>query len=412
MADGWGPARACLGSFALLGAAAGLLTIAAPDEARRVPEAMRAPTTATTAPDPAEPPASTLRQVFARASRRLQTAESFTVSGSVRSAGESLARPGKWLAENVTIDAEIAVPDRVHEVAVDAEGRAVETVAAGVVAWSRSAADRDSLPEAAWDIATEFGPFRRASGPGLLPEWLGDATRPQALGFDAEEHETFRATLPGTSLGPTADGGAFTDGEIILAVDAAGEPVHASVMAGPGGVALVLELAISRIGEPVTIPLPDGVPAGVTGSVRPDEMMPAGIANPVELAHVPNGWLLAGTELQADSPRPGCSTLVLEYQDVETPSLAAVENHLSLRVTSPDCAQWDEPFDQPFEAGGYRGTVSVDNVSALGQVSDGEVAIEFFTDLPLADVATLLASAEPFDPFTPPIPVDGIPSSG
>ena len=42
--------------------------------------------------------------------------------------------------------------------------------------------------------------------------------------------------------------------------------------------------------------------------------------------------------------------------------------------------------------GSFSGTVDDDGDTVLGEISDGDVAVEFFTDLSLSDTTTLLES--------------------
>jgi hypothetical protein len=45
------------------------------------------------------------------------------------------------------------------------------------------------------------------------------------------------------------------------------------------------------------------------------------------------------------------------------------------------------------------------------EVTDGQTAIDIYTDLSRPDLIRLLESLVPFDPSTPPEPVAGLPSS-
>ena len=72
------------------------------------------------------------RVAFAGALLRLGQAGSFAYRGSVHAAGESPFRPGAWTAADVTVEGAVLLQHALtRDVAVDATGRAVETVTSG-----------------------------------------------------------------------------------------------------------------------------------------------------------------------------------------------------------------------------------------------------------------------------------------
>jgi hypothetical protein len=60
---------------------------------------------------------------------------------------------------------------------------------------------------------------------------------------------------------------------------------------------------------------------------------------------------------------------------------------------------------QPFAVRTFEGSVVESSSGTIGFLSDGTTAIQFETDLPVDDVAALLASLRPFEPNSEPEPL-------
>src|SRR5918996_1049108 len=85
------------------------------------------------------PQADTAHVAYTEAVRRFGQARAFAYRGSVHATGPSPMRPGTWLARGVTVEGAVLLPHSItREVAVDASGRAGETVTSGRTAWSRT----------------------------------------------------------------------------------------------------------------------------------------------------------------------------------------------------------------------------------------------------------------------------------
>jgi hypothetical protein len=356
-------------------------------------------TTTTSAPEEITP-----QQAFALARVRLEDAGSFIYRGTASAAGPSIARPGPWLPGELTLEGEVSLPDVTHEVAVDGSGRVAETATSGVTVWGRSAGDRAGLAERTYEVVAEIGNVgaRVGSGAALLPVWLGATTDRRDGGTDSDGRRTFRATVAAERLGADDEGRAMGPAEIVLTLDEAGNPARVEITTVSDDPPLRVAVDLAALGEPVTISVPGGdEPTSVTGPVTVDEVVSAGIARPVELARVPPNWVLRNMELTPNMPRTGCSALELDYQDADAVYL---ESWIDLNVTSADCPVNDEPFPEPLTAGRFTGTIEASRDGSVAQVTDGETAIDIFTDLPTEDLVTLLESLVPFDPSTPPEP--------
>lgn len=214
------------------------------------------PTTTTTATTTATVDPPSPAEVFALASRRLESAGSFAYSGTVHATDVSHIRPGHWLATEVTVDGEVALSsDRLHEIASGVSG-VTETVAEGSTVWGRSASDRPQLATETYQVVTGLtsDPLPRV-GATLLPDWLRSATSHRATGADASNRGTFSATVPAEGFGEIVRGQGRVAAEVLLTLDAAGDPARVEVTSVSGGT-LRLVLDISNIGDDVIIDLP------------------------------------------------------------------------------------------------------------------------------------------------------------
>lgn len=213
-------------------------------------------TTSSTAPEEVTP-----LRAFARAALLLDEAGSFTYRGTVQAAGPGVVRPGPWLSTDVTVEGEVSLPDRTHEVAVDGAGRAAETVTGGTTVWARRADDRAGLAARPYEVVAEFDSAgaRIESGVARAGIWLSLTTDRRDGGTDSAGRRTLRAAVPAAAVaadGTRAPGRA----EVVLTIDEQGAPVRIEVTSAEGA-AFRLALDLANLGEPVAIPSPGGVDA-------------------------------------------------------------------------------------------------------------------------------------------------------
>jgi hypothetical protein len=203
------------------------------------------------------------QEAFTQAADRLVSGGSFAYAGTTSAIDVSHVRPGLWLAVDLTVEGEVATAaGSVHEIAVDADGRATETVSQGPVVWGRLATSREALPEATYlPITEESGEQSAAKGVALLPAWLDSTVDRRDAGTDGRGDRVLRATLPASVLGEVVDGRPAGDADVLLTLDGAGDPVRVEVTSGPAAPPLRLALDLVRIGEPVTIDLPVAAPS-------------------------------------------------------------------------------------------------------------------------------------------------------
>jgi hypothetical protein len=353
------------------------------------------------------------RRAFAQASRQLELAASYRYHGTAHVPAESDARPAQAPTTDVTVDGEVLWPLRTHDVAVDATGRAAETVTVGPSIWQRRAPTEPALaalPYAfAGDVATWAGgvvPF--GAGAARLPGWLA-ATTDRRYRSERSGRQTFTATLPAGRFGETRAGAPPVDGQVVLTVDVDGDPLRIDVEitgAGPRSFWRV-NLEITGLGDAVTIDLPNGELPAVTDGPSPAAVRTAGLAVPVELGRLPEGWMLGGIELTTDPL--DCPTLVLVYGALDD-SLAEQRGRgidatgpgfLHLRVMPPPCAEPAGP-GRSLRVGAFAGAPQRFPEGGGGVLTDGHTTLEYVSDLPADDVLGLLATLEPYDPATRP----------
>ena len=346
------------------------------------------------------------RVAFNEAVSRLAGNSSFAYEGEVHATGQSSFRPGDWTARDVTVEGAVLLDHGLtRDVAVDATGRAVETVTSGPTVWTRSASTVDGLGDEPWQFRSAPGP--PSLGTAAVAILILSATDPSEAARDATGRRLIHATLPPAD--PREGSGDLLAGaELLLTLDVDGDIARIAVRSAHDDPDLVLELDITRLGEPQAIAPPEGGDAGLRRTVPVEELAAAGVA-PVELGRVPEGWTLTGAwVIPAPAGPAECLRLHLSYRDPD----AVSRGFMTLMVTTPPCG-WTERGDgepEPLAAGSFEGTVVQAASGTTGDLFDGTTRVGFLTDLSLEDAATLLASLRPFDPEREPTSLAGIPS--
>jgi hypothetical protein len=340
--------------------------------------------------------------------QRLGQNGSFAYEGHVHAVGPSSFRPGDWTARDVTVEGAMLLSDGLtHDIAVDATGRAVETVTSGPTVWTRSASIVDDLGDEPWELRS--APGLAKLGTAAVTHLILSATDPSETARDATDRRRIHATLPPADP-REGYGHLLDDAELLLTLDADGDIARIEVRSARDDPDFVLELDIMRQGQPQTIALPEG-DAGLRRAVPLDELDAAGI-RPVELGRVPDRWELTSAWVLRPPDGPAeCLRLNLSYRDRD----AVTHGYMTLRITTPTCSPWIEqgegaPEPQPLTAGSFEGTVVQAPSGLTGDLLDGTTRVGFFTDLPAEDAATVLASLRAFDPEREPTSLAGIPS--
>lgn len=346
------------------------------------------------------------RVAFNDAVHRLGQNASFAYEGEVHAAEQSAFRPGDWTARDVTVAGAVLLGHGLtRDVAVEATGRAVETVTSGPTVWTRSASTVDDLADEPWTYRSAPGP--PTLGTAAVVHLILSATDPSEAARDATGRRLIHATLPPADP-RDGYGDLLAGAELSLTLDRDGDIARVAVRSGHDDPDLVLELDIMRLGEPQAIAPPERGDAGLRRTVPVDELEAVGV-RPVELGRVPEGWKLIGAWVIPAPEGPAeCLRLYLSYRDPD----AVSHGFMTLRVTTPPCG-WMEAGDgepEPLTAGSFEGTVVQAPPGTTGDLLDGTTRVGFLTDLSAEDAATLLASLRPLDPEREPTSLTGIPS--
>jgi len=343
------------------------------------------------------------RVAYREAVERLGYARSFAYRGSVHAAGPSALRPGPSIATDVTVEGAVRLPQSItRDVAVDDRGGAVETVTSGSTVWSRTAPSTDGLADAAWEVV---GPSRSLDGgyPGrlgaaLVADVLRSAGDRHRDGSDEAGRPVLRATVPPDDRDERY-GDALDGADVTITLDEAGGIARIALTSAETDPRLVLRLDIVRLGDPgVVTPSDVGTPAHST--VAAEDLVVAGV-EPLELGRVPSGWAL--TDARVSTGEAGCTSLILDYRDLR----AVSEGSLGITTTSQACAAvashvgtgrvGTDTGGRSLRIGPFEGMVDEQWARSFGYVTDGTTRVSFSSDLPVDELATLLASLRPFD---------------
>jgi hypothetical protein len=194
------------------------------------------------------------RIAFFEAGYRLLQAGSFTYRGEVHAAERSSFPLRGWTAGDVVIEGAVALKGGLtHDVAVDATGRAVETVTSGPNLWTRSASTVEELGADRWTFRTLSRPL--VLGPTAVLRLVLSARDPQEEAPDTARRCVIRATMP-TANQPDAYGELLVGASVLLTLDEEGSIARIVVRSAPDDPELVVELDVARVGEPQAIAPP------------------------------------------------------------------------------------------------------------------------------------------------------------
>lgn len=202
------------------------------------------------------------RIAFYPATHRLLRAGSFAYRGEVHAAEQSPIRPGELTAGDVTVEGAVVLEHGLtHDVAVDASGRAAETVTAGPEVWTRSASTVDGLGSAPWADRTPVGRTPPLLGTAAVAYLLLSARDPRPVAPDPAGPCVIRASTPAVDRrDPYAV--LSVDVDLLVTLDEDGNLVRIVVTSAADDPELVLDLDITETGEPQAIAPPDsGTPA-------------------------------------------------------------------------------------------------------------------------------------------------------
>jgi hypothetical protein len=242
----------------------------------------------------------------------------------------------------------------------------------------------------------------------LVAHLITAAGDPRGEAADFAGRRVIRATLPthGDAGGNLL---ALAGADVLLSLNDAGALLHL-VVTWPAQVPqLVLDVEILGHNHPQDIAPPDRGPAALRRTVPVEELKADGL-RPLELGRLPARWRLTGAWVDPQMTSSGdCEALDLVYLnvvygDAET----GFGDYLWLRQTSGRCGLRTGlgivGRPQRFAVGSFEGSVVESSSGTVGLLFGGTTGLQFETDLPVDDVADLLASLRPFDPDAEPQP--------
>jgi hypothetical protein len=345
------------------------------------------------------------RVVWAEATLRLAEAGSLAYRGTVHAEAAGPMRPGAFVAEDVSVEGAVVLPDALtRETAVAPDGEAVETVTSGATVWSRTAPSADELPGAPWERLAGPGPepfgWYRSSLPArmglaLVLDVLAPAGNRRSDPPDGTGRRTLHATVPNRS---PARVDLVRGAEVSLTLGDGGGVERVAITDGPADdPELAMDLAIERVGDAGLV-TPADVDEPARRTVRMDALDAAHLAA-VEPGRLPAGWGLTGALAAPGGDNEGldrCPQLRLDYRDLALDD----DGWLALSVASDSCrARQGRGGARPqrLRAGSFSGSALEGSRFTSGSVSDGVTAVGFVTNLSVADVRGVLASLVPFD---------------
>jgi len=193
------------------------------------------------------------RIAFYPATHRLLRAGSFAYGGEVHASQRSPFRPGERMAGDATVEGAVVLEHGLsRDVAVDASGRAAETVTSGPKVWTRSASTVDGLGTAPWAVRSSVGRPLPLLGTAAVAYLLLSARDPRPVAPDPAGRCVIRASMPAVDRrDPYADLSVGVD--LLVTLDGDGNLARIVVTSAPDDPELVLDLDITQIGEPQAI---------------------------------------------------------------------------------------------------------------------------------------------------------------
>jgi hypothetical protein len=357
--------------------------------------------------------------MYAQAAAGLGRAHTFAFSGTVRSVGPSILRPGRWVGEEVRVEGAVQLPLSITtEVAVAPDGTAAETVTSRSVAWTRWTAGVDDLAAAPWvvlrppDLTMErarqgLGPPASRLGMAVVVDAIQSAADRRDAPPDESGRRVLRATVPeprGTRTGTEHLADVFGGAELAITLDDGGEIARVEISAPPGRPVREITLEIERLGDSGVID-PAELAEPIAATLPPGALAEVGLGS-VALPGLPETWALTDASVYRPDGSlgpvgPGCDGPVL-YLDYDKLT-GVLDGHLGLTIQRDTCDADGAPRTgtsvQPVELTAGRFTGSIDSSSipdeVWGSVTDGTTAVSFTTDLPPPEAAAAIASLIP-----------------
>jgi hypothetical protein len=194
------------------------------------------------------------RIAYFEAGQRLLQAGTFAYQGEVHAAEQTSFRPRGWTTGDATVEGAVALERGLtHDMAVDAAGRASETVTSGPRSWTRSASTLETLSAEPWAFRISAGPTVGLGPTGVLPVVLS-ARDPQEQPPDAAGRCVIQATVPSEPY--DLNGELLVGANVSLTLDEDRNIARIVLTSAPDDPELVVELDVTQVGEPQAIAPP------------------------------------------------------------------------------------------------------------------------------------------------------------
>ncbi|HET6950571.1 MAG TPA: hypothetical protein VFI47_09360 [Acidimicrobiales bacterium] len=344
---------------------------------------------------------------FEEAAARLSEAGSFRYTATSRI---EVADPaGDAMTTTVTreIEGEVALPGTLRESVVIDDRQVYERMVTGegtaARELTRESAFRDEIDARPW--GDSFGPSGELDMT-LLPDWLGGAVDHRDGGEDRSGRTVVAASVPGSLFNDLGDGVRVIDADIELTLDGDGAPAVVALTVSTTDTVIDSTYELADLGADVVVEAPDTASLDATPWINEQDLAAFGGPAPLGLSGVPEGWELSGAYVTPEWA-PGCDSASVDYVDFSDPE----GSFLWIDVYDAACAL--DPVGEPLVVGGYAGAVGdAGDGTFAGTVIAGDVAVDFSTDLSVADLTVVLDTLGPFDPAATPEDLPGVPSSG
>jgi hypothetical protein len=173
----------------------------------------------------------------------------------VHAAEPTSFRLSVWTAGEATVEGAVVFERALtRDIAVDATGRAVETVTSGPSLWTRSASTVAGLDAGPWAFRTLASPI--VLGPTGVLHVVLTARGPREEAPDAAGRCVIRATVPTATDPRDVYGELLAGANVLLTLDENRNIARIIVRSAPDDPELVVELDVARVGEPQSITPP------------------------------------------------------------------------------------------------------------------------------------------------------------
>lgn len=345
--------------------------------------------------------------VFAHAARVLEDAGTFSYEGSTRVEGPDPIETEATLVTELSVTGDVVLPDAVREVVDDPVGLYSERISIGSGAaarsWTRDTAYRDQIDQRPWgELDLGLGELDLY----LLPDWLGGAIDHRDGGEDVNGQQVVHAGVPPRMLNDLGPEMNVIDVAVELTLGPDDDPRQVVLTVSTLDTVIESSYELDGLGSEISVDAPDAHQLDATPFFNEEDLAAFEGPAPLGLSAIPEGWEVMAAYVEPGGP-DGCSSATVAYTDLDNP----VDEFLWLDVYDAGCTQ--VPAGDQLDVAGFTGAASDSgDGSRWGVVVAGGTAVEFYTDLSVADLRLVMATLGPLDLAATPSPLPGLPSGG